>query len=214
MQGQTTFSFVMYDSLYYGEPGMEHILDGKVKNLTNDSLMYRWSVDSVDAPSDWSIQICDKNVCYAPGHPSAEFFLLGGEEGVMKPTIWAGTAYDATIWLTVSYVGDSTDAKQVEIHLNTLSASLDPLLEAGVSMQANVPNPFSAETMIGLELKGHSGQIQITDVLGREINTIPLSVNQSSVRIQADQLPSGLYFYTLWVEGRPLITHKMKVQSY
>jgi hypothetical protein len=213
---QTVFSFVMTDSVYYGQadPSTIHILDGKVKNLTSDSLNFAWRVDSADMPGDWDIQICDKNVCYAPGVTTANFFLLGDEEGIMKPNIRAVTAYDGKLWLTIYNLEDTTQRRQWEIQVNTLSSSVDPLLEAGVSMSPNAPNPFSAETMIDLDLKGRVGELKITDLSGRELKVLPLSAPQTSVRLQVESLSSGLYFYTLWMEGRPVISHKMQVLAH
>lgn len=80
----------------------------------------------------------------------------------------------------------------------------------------NYPNPFNPTTIISYDLPVSSHvTIKVYDVLGREMETL-ISERQSagthSVRFNASNLPSGVYFYRLqagnYVEARKLMVLK------
>lgn len=65
----------------------------------------------------------------------------------------------------------------------------------------NYPNPFNAETIIPFSLPEAAGvRLRIYNLQGREISTIvdgPFQMGEHSVRFDAGNLPSGVYFYRL-----------------
>jgi hypothetical protein len=86
----------------------------------------------------------------------------------------------------------------------------------GISLNQNYPNPFNPKTIINYNIptslnppfiKGGNGgfvSLKVYDILGNEVATL---VNQKqdagiySVTCDGSDLPSGIYFYTLKVEG-------------
>ena len=86
---------------------------------------------------------------------------------------------------------------------------------------SNYPNPFSEITTIKYNVKSinsfSKAEIRITDVLGKEIKTIlikdkGLAVSvDNSFRLDKSNLKSGIYFYSLLVDGKMLKTMKMIV---
>ncbi|MEM6345005.1 MAG: T9SS type A sorting domain-containing protein [Bacteroidota bacterium] len=205
-----TFAFGA-DSLVFANAGDFIIADGKVKNLLSETRNYTWTLDSVDAPDDWSFYICDKNVCYTPATTQEHFFLDASEEGIFKLNVVTGTAAMATAYMTIFMQEDSTQIIHQEVQINTLLSDIDPLLEAGVSMAQNAPNPTSGATVVAVDLKGRIGEIRVADLTGRSVQIVPLSGTTKEIEI-ANELPAGVYFYTLWMEGRPIISRKMQVQ--
>ncbi|HVX25824.1 MAG TPA: tail fiber domain-containing protein [Parafilimonas sp.] len=75
----------------------------------------------------------------------------------------------------------------------------------------NVPNPFSNSTSINysLPVKYSSAKIIITDKIGNASKTISLSNNKGSVNIDASMLSSGVYQYSLYVDGQLIDTKQM-----
>ncbi len=74
-------------------------------------------------------------------------------------------------------------------------------LPAEFQLQQNYPNPFNPSTVISYQLPTNELVVlKVFDVLGREVETL---VNQRqtagnhSVRFNAANLPSGVYFYRL-----------------
>ncbi|MFK7921007.1 MAG: T9SS type A sorting domain-containing protein [Bacteroidia bacterium] len=204
-----TFSFGA-DSLVFAEAGSFIIADGKVKNLMSETRNFDWYIDSVDAPADWDVYICDKNTCYTPATTQEEFFLDQEEEGIFKLNVVVGTAAVGRVYMTIVMQEDSTQIIHQEVEINAALSDIDPLLEAGVSMSQNAPNPATGSTMVELDLQGRRGEIRVADLTGRSLQTISLSGTTRTVELAGD-LPAGIYFYTLWMEGRPIISHKMQL---
>lgn len=83
------------------------------------------------------------------------------------------------------------------------------------TMLNNFPNPFNNETTIAYDIhqlsSGIKGEIVITDILGNEIKSMPIYTNQGKMTFDRGELQSGLYFYSLKIDGRALITKKMVI---
>lgn len=76
----------------------------------------------------------------------------------------------------------------------------------------NVPNPFENTTSIEyfLDAAAQNAQILITDMSGKLVRTIPISQpGFGSVTVEMSGLSSGMYQYSLSVDGRQTDTRKM-----
>lgn len=77
------------------------------------------------------------------------------------------------------------------------------------------PNPFSVNTTITYDfsaIKNFSkASIIIYDMTGKPIKTINLDANQGTVIMNKVNLASGVYFYSLMVDGSRLKTEKLEV---
>lgn len=81
------------------------------------------------------------------------------------------------------------------------------------SLEQNYPNPFNASTYIKFSLyKASEVKLVVTDILGKEVE-VPVSgklpQGENSVRIDANNYSSGIYFYSLYVDGNFMETKKM-----
>ena len=81
------------------------------------------------------------------------------------------------------------------------------------SLSQNYPNPFNPNTKIGLKIK-NSGQIELKvyDIIGKEITTLinkKLSAGSYESIFNGENYSSGLYFYSLFVNGVKTDTKKM-----
>lgn len=79
-------------------------------------------------------------------------------------------------------------------------------------LEQNVPNPFSESTEIRYfiteEIK--EARIYIYDLQGGQIKGFVINQKGSgSIYIHAHELPAGMYFYTLLVDGKEISTKKM-----
>ncbi len=129
---------------------------------------------------------------------------------------WSG--YDSTV-----IVSDSLRAQSFEFILSSQpdSMQLDPnnkilnqidpvftsvdddLLKHGFKLYQNYPNPFNPKTNIVYQLSTASYVVlKIYDLLGREIETLVDGLHETgsqSVEWNAEDFPSGIYFYRLTV---------------
>lgn len=81
-------------------------------------------------------------------------------------------------------------------------------------MTQNLPNPFSNATAIKYFIPENSvsAKLSIMDVTGRTVKTIEIEKAGSGViNFSADDLPLGIYTYTLYSNGEALATKKMIV---
>ncbi len=78
----------------------------------------------------------------------------------------------------------------------------------------NIPNPFDGSTIISYYLPQSSGPayIIVTDQQGRQRASFDLQESGfGQVRLDGNQLPSGLYHYSLIIEGRSIDSKQMMI---
>ncbi|MBC8173190.1 MAG: tail fiber domain-containing protein [Chitinophagales bacterium] len=116
----------------------------------------------------------------------------------------------------------NTQQKQID-ELYTLLNAQNPAVEKtsdeiynihGASLEDNIPNPFINETKIRFTIPATftSAQIIINDISGRIVKTFQINnAGSGEVAVYADELMSGTYQYTLWIDGQKRITKKMVI---
>jgi hypothetical protein len=82
-------------------------------------------------------------------------------------------------------------------------------------LQQNYPNPFNPSTKISYELHA-AGYIilKVFDALGKEVVTLVnerKNAGSHEVEFNASNLPSGVYFYSLYVDGKLLGVKRMSL---
>ena len=89
---------------------------------------------------------------------------------------------------------------------------IDPI---GYKLEQNYPNPFNPYTVIRYSLnENHFVTLKVFDVLGNEVAVLVNErKNAGSYNYQLStvnyQLPSGIYFYRLEVDGNVVDTKRM-----
>lgn len=77
----------------------------------------------------------------------------------------------------------------------------------------NYPNPFNPKTTIEYDLKaGSNVMLKVTDINGREVRTLVNSrqhPGRYKVDFNAERLPSGVYFYSLHLNGLTAQSRRM-----
>ncbi len=81
------------------------------------------------------------------------------------------------------------------------------------SLSQNYPNPFNASTKINFAVAKESDvKIVIFDVLGREVKTLvndKMIPGEYGIYLNANDFSSGVYFYTMFLDGSFFDTKKM-----
>ena len=103
----------------------------------------------------------------------------------------------------IDYDGSFKYSQEIEVDLSS------PLR---YSLEQNFPNPFNSMTNIKYTIP-QSGSVTLIvyDLLGREVTTLLDRYQQAGsydVIFQADELPSGIYFYTI-TSGNFIDTKKL-----
>ncbi len=99
--------------------------------------------------------------------------------------------------------------KQIDLdgsynYSNALEVSIDVPLQ--YSLKQNYPNPFNPATTLGFSLKTEARvTLSIYNVLGEKVasllNRDEMNAGEHSVRFDASEMPTGIYFYTLEARG-------------
>ena len=83
----------------------------------------------------------------------------------------------------------------------TAIADDETALPGKFNLAQNYPNPFNPSTTISYQLpNANRVKLSVYDMLGREIQTLVneyQNAGQHTVRFDAQQLPSGVYFYNI-----------------
>lgn len=106
-----------------------------------------------------------------------------------------------------------------KIILNTVNGGITLIFNSSISqsdnfkLNQNFPNPFNPRTFINYELAYFSHiRLSIYDILGNEIiNLINEKQDRGSYKIAFDGIsfPSGIYFYSLYINNNLIDTKKM-----
>ena len=75
------------------------------------------------------------------------------------------------------------------------------------------PNPASATTSFYANiLKGsRNSRIKFFNMLGAEVKDVPLTESKNTVRVNVSDLRPGVYFYSLYVNGKSGATGKIMI---
>lgn len=74
------------------------------------------------------------------------------------------------------------------------------------------PNPSSTNVCINYQLNKSKGEIILHDVIGKEMQRMKLNDTEGKVTIDVSQLPAGIYFYSLFVDGYAVNSKKIIIQ--
>jgi len=109
-------------------------------------------------------------------------------------------------------IDDPSKSKKGEGNINEISLRSSEINEAvddEFSLH-NFPNPFSNQTNISYTLPKESlVRLSVTNMLGQTVAVLEDGVSKTkgthTLKFEANELPSGMYFYTLEVGNRRLV---------
>ena len=113
-------------------------------------------------------------------------------------------------WLNVG-----ADTRIWEITFPTKSTTTEPEIDFAnkFKLYQNYPNPFNPSTTISFELLVPGFvELTVSDVLGRTVEILVqerMSARTESISFNSGNLPSGVYFYSLSVDGIRIETQRM-----
>ena len=77
------------------------------------------------------------------------------------------------------------------------------------------PNPAQDQAIIDYKISNDlvKAKIVLHNVLGKPLGDYELSAEDTRIKIQTDELPSGVYFYTLYLNNNGVFTRKIMVRK-
>jgi hypothetical protein len=120
-----------------------------------------------------------------------------------------------TVMLIVNYQY-CTDTAYYTIVADTVFGTAAPPtggLPASCFLGQNIPNPFEETTTIPYSIpQGSKGKLIVQTAKGKTVLTKPLQAGENTITLSLETLKSGVYLYTLEVDGKVVDTKKMIVQ--
>jgi len=134
---------------------------------------------------------------------------------------WGNGKVDAYAALTCNLVYGCTDPIAFNFNVNAnvddnscvYTIGIDKIDKYGTAL-ITYPNPFSdrATILYKFDKPGFgTAELVITNVVGEQVSKIYLNDNQSRIQLSKDNLRSGIYFYSLVVDGETIKTSKLIV---
>jgi hypothetical protein len=110
--------------------------------------------------------------------------------------------------------GSSLDSSILIKYGSTTNINKTPgIVSKSFKLFQNYPNPFNPSTNIRYQIsKDKFVSLKVYDVLGREIETLVNEKNKAGtyeVNFNGEYLPTGVYFYSIFVDGMMLEAKKM-----
>ncbi len=107
-------------------------------------------------------------------------------------------------------------AAAVDMHSGTAIAPADLIKPSSFILKQNYPNPFNPTTTIAFELPYRTQvTVSVFNLEGRTVATLvneELDAGQQTVRFNASDLPSGMYFYKLTTDNFTSIKRMMLIK--
>lgn len=84
-----------------------------------------------------------------------------------------------------------------------------------ITLQDVYPNPVSDAAFIEYRLHNDGIQAKIIfhNILGNPVQEYLLTPSESKIRVKAEDLGSGIYFYTLYIDNEGVMTRKLMVKK-
>lgn len=162
---------------------------------------------------------CIDNTCL--DHRTEDYTLkLEPDEvlGSLQVALEAGLAHGAS---SVKYLvfnkSNTSDSFEFELNFNVdeRAEKQDIYSSPHVMLHDVYPNPvtdhaFVEYSIIDPQVKA---KIILHNILGNAIDDYPLPASENKVKIRADALTSGIYFYTLYIDDEGVVTRKLIVRK-
>ncbi len=204
------------------------LVNGLYQNVGEQILFMRLDVDVYD-PADSSTPV-DSNYWFNPGHAMVFSIPLQASFISFVESIGLTQAFLAFAYITDDQfsslnIQTSISASHISFsaeHLSTFGGGSTEIVSVNKSsnteipsiytLEQNYPNPFNPTTNINFSLP-ESGfvTLKVYNALGAEVKTLvsnSMAVGAHSIEFNAQNLPSGIYFYTL-KSNNIILTKKM-----
>ena len=203
-------------------PNTSIITEFLVTNTDAVSHTYRCRRTIYSVAADDSTRFCWGGLCYNWGTNLSSLSLAVAPGDTMN---FADFGFHAeflsklsTATRTVHYqfynIADANDSTGITIRYNS-TVGVDELDKFGGNISNAYPNPANAAVSIKYELKEFSqkGSVVFYDMLGKSVKAVALNDKKGTAKINVDDLNSGVYFYSLLVDGKAVSTKKLVISS-
>jgi hypothetical protein len=137
-------------------------------------------------------------------------YLIGGEAMITPLPSYTNGLYVAKVKL---YGLPPSVAPPVVPPPVIIAGTSSELPASKIFLGQSYPNPTASKAIILYEIpvSCQNAQILIRDVTGREVGNYSIRPQSKSLEVNLRNVQNGLYAYTLFVDGKPVVTRKLAV---
>ena len=163
--------------------------------MVGDQALYAPLYKTTNGGINWGYQRADTSI-----HITVYDFI----EFVTHKIGWVNSSYYHSEIHTITGGNDTTFYTGINNHISTVPKDY--------VLYQNYPNPFNQFTIINVQCTIKSRiNIKVYDITGKEVLTLVNQIYNSGkheVRFDGGNLGSGIYFYSLYVDGKMIDTKK------
>jgi type IX secretion system substrate protein len=206
-------SFLVEGSPEDSELVIEHL---SVKNISGVSVDVYAKKVIVAEVENTSNTFCWADNCYGPNtYVSIDPATI--EAGATNTEFSGHYGPAGTVGITeINYVffndADPSDTTYINVQFKTSSEGIEGILAQGLSQP--YPNPANDQLNIDVDLKGIDSKVEviISNLLGSTVKNIEASGRSGALTINVSDLDSGLYIYSVMVNGKIEKSNKLIIQ--
>lgn len=165
--------------------------------------------------SDWHLSMCTPaGTCGDTTLVTIDFDIMPGSNHYIATNFYTGNdPHTGSALVRFENIADSTD--YLEFTFTAISKAPTAIEDIGnvngSFLLQNYPNPFSLNTSIQYKTTSTDSRIVLRNATGKKIDEFPINkMQEGEIKINK-QLPSGIYFYSLYEKGMSVATRKMIV---
>ena len=188
----TEGNIIEFDSDVFNTSDIQHSVSLKVE-VFNDT-------EGIDIGGCWG-------ECNAPGNFDFETMeILDGASENFKIDFYTNGLIDSKAWVICTFFVDGV--KDFVFHLKFGEAEMS-VKEPVITKNNAYPNPATSIVNIDYALNSGNAQIVFYNILGVTVYEQPLGNQIGTAKINVSDFASGIYFYTIKVNGKAVETKKL-----
>ncbi len=188
-----------------------------IVNSTGDTLSYKVKKEEINVLSGTTNTFCFNNQCYPPfvfESPTALNILPGDTSkpadlyGEYSPNDVVGTS---VIRYTIFNANDTTDYTTVEVTYNAETTSYHEPIYTKAELSNPFPNPATNYTKFNYHFpfEFNNARLELRNIIGSVVKEVAINDRQGTFVLELDDVNDGVYFYTLIIDSRVILTRKL-----
>ncbi len=124
-----------------------------------------------------------------------------------------GNSATGTIGIRFFVRGNPTDHTEYEFKFLDIATDLEDGFDPLVALGAPFPNPAKNQATIRYQLPfgTQEAHLRLYNLIGREIRRVQLDTHADEVTLLVNEIPAGLYFVYLRIDGKEVTSRKLIV---
>lgn len=192
----------------------------KIKNTSDKPVRLAVSVINKELASSQSISLCYEGNCLDDRGNNLDIIIIPPgitlSDLVLRFTAGLDESESSIEYLFVD-LDNPRDVLAHTFNYKVRSASPNGIMYTsnGISVSNAYPNPVTDFATIDFSMESafKDAKIVFHNVLGDKVLDVPLNQFDSNVKIPTDNLKVGVYFYTLYLDNKGVVTKKLIVRK-